>query len=60
MKTAAILCAGVIAVLGALAMFVPSFAHRRIQAEQRTKIAQFCLPDENLEMHRFYCRLSGG
>ena len=48
------------AVLGALALFVPSPMHGRIQAEQRTKIAQFCLPDENFEMHRFYCGLNGG
>ena len=44
------------AVLGALALFVPSPMHGRIQAEQRTKIA----PDENFEMHRFYCGLNGG
>lgn len=31
-----------------------------VQAERRTNMVQFCLPEENFEMHRFYCRLSGG
>ena len=60
MKTAVILCAQAIALVGALAWSVPSFTQDPMKPEGRTNVAQYCMPADSSEMQRFYCRLGGG
>jgi hypothetical protein len=59
-KTAAIHCTAAIALVGALALPLSASAQTRTQAEGKIRVAQYCVPPDGPDTHRFFCRLGGG
>ena len=62
MKTAATRYALAVGLLATLALTAATSAPAPIRAgaEARITVAQFCIPPESPEAHRYYCRHAGG
>ena len=62
MKTAATRYALAVGLFGALALTAANSAMAPIRAgaEANITVAQFCIPPESPDAHRYYCRHPGG
>jgi hypothetical protein len=60
MTTTAIRHAIAVGLAGALALNATCSAVAQIRGEAGTVVAQFCIPPESPDAHRFYCRNASG